>query len=117
MVTRRLVEVVEELGITYRQADYWARQGYIHTSKVSTKLPDDQLMRRRRRSPLPVTEESGSGTARALEPHEVDVLRVMVQLVSLTISPPMAAELARRLVDNPGCAVQHHGVYITHSGE
>lgn len=116
MTARRLTEVVEELDITYRQADYWSRRGFIRTYKASRPRPAHLSAKQHQYRTVPLSERSGTGFLRMIGEHEVEVLRVMVQLVALTITPPMAAEIARRLVDHPGCSVNLGSIYITDSG-
>lgn len=66
-------ELAAEVGITYRQMDYWIRQGYIGGG-----CP-------------------GSGNARDLPDFEVSVLRHMALLVHIGLPAATAAEAARFL--------------------
>jgi hypothetical protein len=109
---RRLTDVARDLGVTYRQADYWSSHGYIEVRKASRLIPADRLVRARSHPLKPVSAESGSGYVRVIDDYEVEVLRLMVQLVNLTITPPMAAKLARQLVDSPDTALQFGDVCI-----
>jgi hypothetical protein len=109
---RRLTDVARDLGVTYRQADYWSSHGYIEVRKASRLIPADQLVRARSHEPKPVSDDSGSGYVRVIDDHEVEVLRLMVQLVNLTITPPMAAKLARQLVESPDTALRFGDVCI-----
>lgn len=65
------VDVVAEVGVTYRQADYWVRRGWI------------------------LAPQLGSGYPRRIAPAEVDALRTMARLVIAGLTPETAARLAR----------------------
>lgn len=113
MTARRLTEVVAELGITYRQADYWSRHGFISTTTIPRRDPSVPLTPRQMKyKPVPVSKGSGSGYVRVIADGEVEVLRLMVQLVALTITPPVAAEIARALVGDPNGEVLVEGLVI-----
>lgn len=62
-----------DLGITYRQLDYWARRGYLR----------------------PINGFSGSGRDREWPPAEVTIARRMGRLTAAGISPGQAAVFAR----------------------
>lgn len=65
-----LAELPDQL--TYRQLDYWCRQGLIHDTA------------------------SGSGSVRVFSPEEQRVIGVMARLVAVGISVRLAAAVARR---------------------
>ncbi|WP_432856918.1 MerR family transcriptional regulator [Amycolatopsis sp. CA-161197] len=75
-------------GISYRQADYWCRKGFIH---VPSK---------------------GSGIHRQVGPDEAAVLRTMARLVAAGLAPDAAARVARR-GDGRGRYELADGVHIT----
>ena len=80
-----LVQAVEAAGVTYRQADYWCRQGYIQASWFSHGLD---------RHPLD-HGGFGSGSNRWLTPFEARVLHTMGRLVRAGLSAQVAAQVAR----------------------
>lgn len=65
----------DELGVTYRQLDYWTRKGYL--------LPT-------------MTSGRGSGHRRTWPDEEVWIARTMGRLVAAGIEPAVAASAARR---------------------
>jgi DNA-binding transcriptional MerR regulator len=72
------MQLVAEAGITYRQADYWARTG---------------LLRPR------IGQERGRGQGgvyREWDAEEVRVARLMGRLTAASLSPSVAAVLARK---------------------
>lgn len=74
-----LAGVVERIGISYRQADYWVRMRYISVCDVLGR-PTDGL---------------GSGRHRYLLHAEAVVLERMARLVQAGLTPSVAAEAAR----------------------
>ncbi len=60
-------------GLSYRQLDYWARQGYLH----------------------PERDGDGSGHARQWSPEELAVAETMARLVAAGIPPATAVRVAR----------------------
>lgn len=68
-----LVDIVEQVGITYRQADHWVRRGFIRTTP-----------------PNP-----GSGRPRRIAESEIAALTTMARLVHAGLTPEIAARLAR----------------------
>lgn len=64
---------MEALGITYRQLDYWVRQGYLQT----TEPPQ------------------GSGHRRTFPPSEIAVVKAMAAYTAAGISPLAAHHAAR----------------------
>lgn len=65
-------EAMQRSGCTYRQLDYWTRQGLLH----------------------PVGG-GGSGFNRSWPVAEVNVIRRMVQLVQIGLSPVIAEHISR----------------------
>jgi DNA-binding transcriptional MerR regulator len=74
------VRLDEELGVTYRQLDFWSRKGYIKSGT------------------------SGSGIARSFSSVEKDIVRLMGRLVRAGFQPRVAAEYAREVVETPHLA-------------
>lgn len=70
------VELAEETGLTYRQLDWWIRQGYVEC--------DD---------PTP-----GSGTARELTDDQADFVRTMADLVKIGTGARKAHQLTYTLL-------------------
>lgn len=60
------MEVIEQTGITYRQLDYWCRTGIIE----------------------PTIPGRGSGSARRFTEREVDTIRALVAMLSLSFAVP-----------------------------
>lgn len=65
------MDVVAEVGISYRQADYYVRRGWV------------------------LAPSPGSGYHRRLAPKEAAVLRTLARLVIAGLTPETAARLAR----------------------
>ena len=61
------------LGMTYRQLDFWCRQGYLRADE----------------------QDPGSGNRRIFDPHEVEVAARMVVYVAAGIPPAVANRAAR----------------------
>jgi DNA-binding transcriptional MerR regulator len=68
---RLFVDVVADCGVTYRQADYWVRRGWI------------------------LAPQPGSGYQRRIAREEVEALHTMARLVIAGLTPETAARLAR----------------------
>jgi hypothetical protein len=66
-----------DLGVTYRQLDYWTRQGYLHPENGGAAA-------------------AGSGTYRRWPEAELTVARLMGRLTAASIPPDVAAKVARR---------------------
>jgi DNA-binding transcriptional MerR regulator len=75
-----MVEIAEEIGISYRRIDYYVRLGYIHCD-----------------NPFPGSG-SGKNHQRTLDEREVDVLRLMCKFIQVGFMPESAALLAQRMV-------------------
>jgi hypothetical protein len=73
-------EVCQRTGATYRQLDYWCRQGWLHPDRVGYSV-------------------NGSGSPRDWPLSEIRAARTMARLVAAGLSPPVAAEVARGRVD------------------
>lgn len=67
-----------ETGATYRQVDYWSKQGYLRPEELKT----------------------GSGKHRRWPRQELDILRVMVQLNQIGLDPGRAAKYARDAIES-----------------
>lgn len=67
------VQLVDELGISYRQLDYWIRQGWL----------------------TPHNAHSGSGSQRDFRGSELTVAKRMGRLVAIGFHPALAARIAR----------------------
>lgn len=74
-----LLEVVEQLNVTYRQVDHWIRSGYVARHLMDT----------------------GSGHWRNVTPEDAFLLRLMSELVTFGLPPAKAGELARHFAANP----------------
>jgi DNA-binding transcriptional MerR regulator len=65
----------DRAGITYRQLDWWCRQGYVHAPS------------------------GGSGYRRTIPAHEMQVLQRMGRLVKTGLAVNVAAQAARFMTD------------------
>jgi len=70
------VRLDEEIGVTYRQLDWWTRQGYLHAR-----------------------EETGSGYSRSYTESEKNVARLMGRLVRVGFSAGFAGKVARAFLE------------------
>lgn len=68
------VRLDEEIGVTYRQLDFWARKGYVEA------------------------DASGSGYARTFSDSEKEVAKLMGRLVRVGFTPKYASVWARTLL-------------------
>ncbi len=75
MTTTQLPAAAIQTGVTYRQLDYWTRQGYIHAAARS--------------------RHSRQGVPRIWSPVELAVAETMGRLVAAGITPATAARVAR----------------------
>jgi hypothetical protein len=82
-----LADVAKQVGITYRQADFWATSGYINTTYES-------------KTGAQVCKTPGSGYVRMLNDEEAAILRIMADLVSTGLVAKKAARLARQVVSS-----------------
>lgn len=80
-----LTDLMEETGVSYRQADHWCACGYVTV----------QWYRRTEGFSVPASKGMGSGKIRRLSPEEARVFRVMAKLVPLGFPPRIAAQIAR----------------------
>jgi len=71
-----LTSICDQVGITYRQADYWIRQGYVSVD----------------------TGWEGPGNRRDITPDEAAHFDAMAQLVAHGIAPEVAARHTDRLI-------------------
>lgn len=67
--------VAEQLGVSYRQLDYWIRAGYVHSLR----------------------EKTGSGNPRTLDDREIVVVQKMIRLIRAGFTVESAAIAARRM--------------------
>lgn len=72
-----LFELVDDTGITYRQADYWVTTGLLATLDA----------------PRP-----GSGRIRRLDPHQIDRAHALKALLDSGVSLPVARQVVDDLV-------------------
>jgi hypothetical protein len=89
-----MVTAHAHVGVSYRRLDYWARMGYLR----------------------PHGEGCGSGRRRAWSEPELRVASVMARLVDAGLALPIAAAVARQIVEsaNPtGYARLAEGVYLS----
>lgn len=89
----RFLDLIDEVGISYRQADHWCRKGYVRTRCNGHEVSEGVWVS---------CSGGGSGHFRIIDDDEVDVLRTMARLVHAGIIPEVAARLARnrtRLTD------------------
>jgi hypothetical protein len=68
--------IPDELGITYRQLDYWSRRGHLHPGRADPARP-------------------WSGSARTWTPAELEVARLMGLLTAAGLTPGAAERVAR----------------------
>lgn len=73
-------ELCHRAGITYRQLDFWTRQGHVH--------------------PLPRPRRAGSGWPRYYATDEAAALVLMARLVDDGLQPRPAAAHARQLLEH-----------------
>ncbi|WIE60748.1 hypothetical protein DEI97_013460 [Curtobacterium sp. MCLR17_032] len=78
------VAIVRMTGITYRQLDHWARKGY---------LPN---------------HSQGSGTSRHWSADAPFIAAEMVRLIGIGFTPEAAAQIARRVVEEPSLEDRYH---------
>lgn len=78
MSKRRSVEVAAEAGITYRQLDYWTRNGWLHAD----------------------VDRPGSGITRDWPLPEIAIARLMGRMTRAGLIPEVAAQAARALVEH-----------------
>lgn len=91
-------------GVSYRQVDYWVRQGWIEPRFRSRK--DDSQ------------QDGGTGYVRDFEDHEQRVLIAMGRLVNAGLKPEVAAIAARSMVDrDEPWARLERGVIVALEGE
>ena len=77
-------------GATYRQIDYWTRNGYVTPAAATTQHATPQSVADPARP--------GSGRVRSWDDVEVAVIAVMVALTRWGLAPAAAATAARRIV-------------------
>lgn len=71
-----VTELADELGVSYRQLDYWIRTEYLGCMR----------------------DGIGSGYPRMMTPQECEVARVMVRIMRAGLTPSAASVAARRMV-------------------
>lgn len=82
----QLLNAAQRVGITYRQANYWATLGLIQTTMEDKNgEPAD-------------SSYAGTGYVRMIDAEEVRVLRLMTHLVHGGVKPKLAAKYARQLI-------------------
>jgi hypothetical protein len=75
MVTAKVA--VDAAGITYRQFDYWCRRGYLQVNKRN--------------------EGAGAGVPRVVPWREVQVARLMGELIAAGVEVETACRVAREI--------------------
>lgn len=85
-----LIAAATEVGVTYRQADYWCRRGYVQATRYA----------------------ASSGIPRRLDTAEANVLAVMARLVHAGLTAETAARLARESRNGHGRHELADGVHI-----
>lgn len=95
---RRVTDVAVELGVSYRQAWYWIKTGYIRVRYVDGSGN---------------TVESGSGRLAIINPAEVRVLARMAQLVRAGLVPGKAAPVARKLGEGASSVQLSEGLVLS----
>jgi hypothetical protein len=83
--TVEALDIVNATGLTYRQVDYWARTGLLHS--------------------LPRPAHATSGTPRYFPTSELSVAHLMHQLVNDGLLPKAAHDHARRLLERGTTAI------------
>lgn len=90
--------LLTELNISYRQLDYWCRQGWVH-SRYAWKNGE--------------ASDGGSGSRRDFTDDEERVLRRMAALVNHGFRPEAAARIAR---SDGGHVYVGAGIHMLHCG-
>lgn len=104
----KLTDVAHLAGISYRQADFWCRQGYLRTVSY-----DSELDRPRNRPPA-----ASARRMRRLEDAEARVLLLMGRLTRAGLMPEAAHKAARQVIGTREGACQlADGVHLVLSGE
>jgi len=80
----------QRAGLSYRQLDYWTRQGWL----------------------LPTQEYAGPGFPRAWPRRERSVAVLMARLVDAGVVPAVAARAARRVVQGSGSVDLGNGIEL-----
>lgn len=83
-----LMDAIEKAGVTYRQADYWRRKGYLTVEYAD-------------RAGFLVDVEPGdrmTGYVAYLNTTEALALRTMARLVKVGLKPEVAASAARQVL-------------------
>lgn len=80
-----LIDLMEETGVSYRQADHWCANGYVRVEWFS----------RAANYSVPAVKGMGSGKVRRLSPGEARVFRRMAKLVAAGFPPKTASNIAR----------------------
>lgn len=89
--------MAEEMGVTYRQLDYWVREGFISPSPVNDAEG--------RKTP-------GTGKTRIWVERDIDVAVMFAKLVSVGMTPNKIGDAADRIVRN-GYALLPWGITVT----
>lgn len=85
-------QVCGRAGITYRQLDWWTREGLVAPSGLAPDPADGRS-----------EATPGSGYARVWAPDEVEVIERMARLVNAGLRPATAAVAARGVTEiGPG---------------
>lgn len=109
----KLADAAQQLNLTYRKADYWARTGLIEVEKVHRPRPETPSRRQAKYTPKPITDDSyGSGYIHTISDHEFEVLRLLTALVDAGMNVTKAAPIARALAEDPARPVAVGSVTI-----
>lgn len=82
--TEPLTDVIQRAGVTYRQADFWIRNGHIEV----------------------VGGGAGSGHIRVLDQRNATLLVLMGRLTRAGLSVVIAAAVAAAMLDDPGQPIE-----------
>lgn len=97
---------MEAAEISYRQMDFWFRQGYL-TAQVAHRVGGGGLAL----DPHGDPRSPGSGHYRVLAPKDVDRLFRVARLVRVGFAPEVAADLAERLAGGSAVSLGH-GLFL-----
>jgi len=99
----KMVDVAKAAGVSYRQADWWVRHGYVQSYLTTRDDPNNQ----------PAPHNAGSGFVRHLTPHEAHILHLLAALVDMGMNAAPAAPIARQLAGAPHIPVVHGPIAVT----
>lgn len=94
-----LVEVAASLGISARQARYWAERGYVEVVPVNHNRTHE-------------VARSGSGYLSLIRPDEAVILGLVARLLAAGLALPVAGRVAREAVERDGTVDLAPGVRL-----